>query len=420
MLKKISVILLFIPFLSAFWLFKSEPALSVWQGYTASNQASFNILVSKDETLSYFLNNQEPLHPELKREFSSVSLYHLKLENLNPQTTYQLTIKDENLKTVSEKTFKTLNLNQREFTFAVASCMDDKWKKQHIWKELLSFQPDMIFLIGDVVYADKYILEVSFNNLSKRYLETIQTLPLYKTSKLTPILAIWDDHDYGMNNGHGNFKYKKEITKLFRDFFPLPTKHPHLSTGPGISFLLKAKNQNFLFTDSRSFQSPPQSQTPSLWGKEQENWILKNLSKNPTWIISGGQILGRHHRFESFEAGFPDSFKAMMNRIMKAQSPVFFLSGDRHLSELLKIDPVKETWAKYNTYELTTSPIHAKTYPQKPDFALDPRHIHHVPNKLNYAIIKSRVTPDTAWHIQLAVYGLSKQTLFSENLTITK
>ena len=420
MLKKIVVILISISLLITYWFLKPEFSLSIWQGYTSEDQTSFNILVSKNKKLSYFLNNQTPLDPELKREFPYLNLYHIKLENLNPQKTYQLVVKDKYSKTVSEKTFQTLSLNQTKFTLAVASCMDDKWKNQHIWEELLSFQPDMIFLIGDVVYADKYIPEVSLNHLSERYLETLQTLPLYKTSKLTPILAIWDDHDYGMNNGHGNFKYKKEMTELFRDFFPLPIKHPNLSKGPGISFVLTTKSQNFLFTDGRSFQSPPQSQTPSLWGREQETWLLKNLSKNPTWIISGGQILGRHHQFESFETGFPDNFKVMMNRIMEAKNPVFFLSGDRHLSELLKIDKTKEAWAKYNTYELTTSPIHAKTYPKKPDFVLDPRHIHHVPNKLNYAIIKSHVTPDTAWHIQLTVYGLSKQTLFSENLTITK
>ena len=209
------------------------------------------------------------------------------------------------------------------------------------------------------------------------------------------------------------------MTRLFRDFFPLPEKHSHLSKGPGISFALKAKYQNFLFTDGRSFQSPPSSETASLWGKEQEAWMLKNLSKNPAWIISGGQILGRHQSFESFETGFPDNFKMMMNRIMQAKSPIFFLSGDRHLSELLKIDKTKEPWASYNTYELTTSPIHAKTYPKKPDFVLDPRHIHHVPDKLNYAIIKSRALPKI-WNIELAVYGLSKKKTFSENLTITK
>ena len=419
MLKKILVILIPFSLFSVYWFLKPEFSISIWQGYTSSDQTSFNLLVSKNKKLSYFLNGKTPLHPELKREFSNVNLYHLKLENLKPQETYQLIVRNEDSKIISEKIFKTLNLNQTNFTFAAASCMDDKWPNHHIWKELLSFQPDMIFLIGDVVYADKYISEISVENLSKRYLETIQTLPLYKTSKLIPILAVWDDHDYGMNNGNRNFKYKQDMTRLFRDFFPLPAKHPNLSKGPGISFALKTKNQNFLFTDGRSFQSPPQSKTPSLWGEEQSAWLLKNLSKNPSWIISGGQILGRHHPFESFEMGFPKNFKIMMNRIMKAQSPVFFLSGDRHLSELLKIDKTKETWAGYNTYELTTSPIHAKTYPKKPDFVLDSRHIHHIPNKLNYAIIKSRVNPE-AWNIQVTVYGLSKKKLFSENLRITK
>ncbi len=420
MLKKIFVILIPISLFGIYWFLKPTFSISIWQGYTVNDQTSFNILVSKDKKLSYFLNGEKPLYPKLKRKFPDVNLYHLKVENLKPRETYQLIIKDENLKTISEKTFKTLNLNQTEFTFAVASCMDDKWNNQHIWKDLLSFQPNMIFLIGDVVYADKYIPEISFKNLSKRYVETLQTLPLYKAQKLTPTLAIWDDHDYGMNNGHGDFKYKQDMTQLFRDVFPLPANHPYLSKGPGISFMVRTRNQNFLFTDGRSLQSPPEEKKLSLWGIEQENWLLKNLSKNPTWIISGGQILGRHHPFESFEIDFPDNFKIMMNRIMKSKSPIFFLSGDRHLSELLKIDPKEEAWARYNTYELTTSPIHAKTYPKKPGFVLDSRHIHHVPNKLNYAIITSRVQKDKTWNIQLAVYGLSKQKLFSENLIITK
>lgn len=421
MLKKIFILLIFISFLFSYWFFQPKLPISIWQGYTSSHQTSLNILVSKGHQFFYFLNDEKPLYPELKREFSDLNLYHLRLENLNPQEIYQLVVKDSRLKTVSEKTFKTLNLNQRKFTFAAASCMDDKWKNQHIWKELLSFGPDMIFLIGDVVYADKYISEISFKNLSSRYLEAVKTLPLYKASKLVPLMAIWDDHDYGMNNGHGNFKYKQDMTRLFRDFFPLPEKHPHLSKGPGISFVLKTKKQNFIFTDGRSFQTPPQSKSPSLWGQEQETWILENLSSNPSWVISGTQMLGRHHSFESFETGFPKNFKMMMSRIMRAKSPVFFLSGDRHLSELLKIDKTKEPWAGYNTYELTTSPIHAKTYPKKSDFVLDPRHIHHVPNKLNYAIVTSYIEENhQTWKVQLSVYGLSKRLFFSENLRITK
>ena len=418
MLKKIFILSTPLFLFGLYWFFQTKDSISIWQTYTSENQASFNILASKNKKLSYFLDDQRALKAELKREFSFLNLYHIPIDSLQPQKIHQLIVKDKRSKIIAEKKFQTLNLNQAKFTFAVASCMDDKWAHQHIWKELLSFRPDMIFLIGDVVYADKYIPEVSFENLSRRYLETLNTLPLYQTNQLIPLFAIWDDHDYGMNNGHGNFKYKQEMTKLFRDFFPLPAKHPSLSKGPGISFVLKTQKQNFLFTDGRSFQSPPQTKNPSLWGERQEEWIVQNISK-PTWIISGGQILGRHHRFESFETGFPKNFKIMMNRMMVTKNPVFFLSGDRHLSELLKIDKEREPWAQYNTYELTTSPIHAKTYPQASDFVLDSRHIHHVSNKLNYAIIKSHITEEI-WNVQLTVYGLSKQQLFSENLMLKK
>ena len=417
-MQKKYVLLFFIAASNIYWFFKPTESVWVWQNYTSNTASSINILTHKDQKLFYFLNEKPLKPPELKRTLSNFKLYQLQLNPLKPKHTYQLLIKNEQSKVIAKKKLTTLNLNQNSFKIAVASCMDDHWKRQNIWNELLSFQPDMIFLIGDVVYADKYIKELSFQNLSRRYLETIQKLPLYKTQHLIPLFAIWDDHDYGMNNGHGNFKYKKEMTHLFRDFFPLPSNEKNLIQGPGISFLLKTKHQNFLFTDGRSFRSPPHKKPSLLWGREQEKWILDSLSGPPTWMISGGQILGRHHRFESFEKDFPLNFKQFLPLIMQSKSPVFFLSGDRHLSELLKIEQKKESWASYNTYELTTSPIHAKTYPETESFKLDPRHIHHRANKLNYAIITSKAK-DKKWTLQVEVYGFSKKKLFSENLNIT-
>ena len=169
--------------------------------------------------------------------------------------------------------------------------------------------------------------------------------------------------------------------------------------------------------DDRSFRSSNKNRKGSLWGKNQTQWLYDHLSstKIPSWLINGGQIFGRHHRFESFERNFPIDFKKVIQKISKLSSPVIFLSGDRHLTELQKIGDYT-----YPLYELTTSGIHAVTDPRE-GTPLDPnRHIHQVTNQLNYAIISSQGVFNDGLLVHASVYGLNKKTLFSEEIAIHK
>ena len=34
----------------------------------------------------------------------------------------------------------------------------------------------------------------------------------------TKIIGVWDDHDYGLNNGDKNFPLKHEVRDVFLDF----------------------------------------------------------------------------------------------------------------------------------------------------------------------------------------------------------
>lgn len=47
--------------------------------------------------------------------------------------------------------------------------------------------------------------------------------PGYQKLKTTcPILAIWDDHDYGINDGGADYPGKRESQQVFLDFFGAP------------------------------------------------------------------------------------------------------------------------------------------------------------------------------------------------------
>ena len=36
------------------------------------------------------------------------------------------------------------------------------------------------------------------------------------------ILAIWDDHDFGLNDGGGDYPYKQDAEKMFLNFWNIP------------------------------------------------------------------------------------------------------------------------------------------------------------------------------------------------------
>ena len=406
-----------------------SPALSVWQGYTSGRRASLSILALKDQKLSYFISSAlakdlKKITPvkQIQNSFSPYRIDHLRAEELLPDIKYRLVIQDDKGRKIDERVFQTLNLDKREINFAAASCMDDKWslpEQKQMWESLISRRPEMIFLIGDNVYADKYTPKQELRFFFERYAEAFQTIPLYKTRRLIPVLAVWDDHDYGQNNGGSVFKYKSQMQEMFRGFFFLQPDQKYLFQGEGVSFLLKTKYQNFFFMDTRSFK---EESSGFLWGGSQKQWLFRQIKKfkNPSWIINGMQFFGSHHKFESFERHSASKFKSMMKGLGEASSPVVFLSGDRHLSELLKV-----RIGSYMTYELTTSPIHASVYPKPRDFTLSRRHLKHIPGRINYAMIKSK-GEEGRLTAEVLVYGKKPESsagvrlLYKKNIMIQK
>ena len=76
--------------------------------------------------------------------------------------------------------------------------------------------------LGDVSYNDSP--DLSFKGMSEEYvaenLERTKTAKGY--SKLSRVIGVWDDHDYGTNDGDRHFKDKKRNRKLFLDFIDEP------------------------------------------------------------------------------------------------------------------------------------------------------------------------------------------------------
>lgn len=380
-----------------------EGQLSILQGVTHFNRAEFSVLVPKSSQFKYRVVSQaaesqpfEVVSSRFSYDESEWAVDKLTAKGLELGQNYWLKVVNADDKVVDQRQFSPMSLDGDQAKIAVASCADDSFQKEQkiMWSQIWAAKPQMLFLIGDNVYADKKLGHkgpAKPTDIWKRYVETRRTLEAFKKETLIPTLAIWDDHDYGANNGDRDYPYKTESAQIFRVFFAQDEVDNVLEKGPGTSFFFTAFQQGFIFLDNRSFRSPNGEKSPDQthWGALQERWLLSklNYSNRPVWIINGDQIFGGYHDFESYEGNHPSSFKQMMRALSKKASPVVFLTGDRHLAEIMKIEPKV---LGYTTYEFTTSGVHANVYPSSWDKKPNSRQIFGLAQKHNYMLFDTK------------------------------
>ncbi|MFO0411515.1 MAG: alkaline phosphatase D family protein [bacterium] len=105
---------------------------------------------------------------------------------------------------------------------AFGSCAKSD-KPQPIWDAVLAARPDLFIFLGDNVYLDTRDPAV----MRRKYAE-LAAQPGFQRLKASgiPILATWDDHDFGENDAGADYPMKEESRRQFLDFFGAPADSP--------------------------------------------------------------------------------------------------------------------------------------------------------------------------------------------------
>ena len=239
------------------------------------------------------------------------------------------------------------------------SCIDET-KPQPIWQAVEKENLNDFFFMGDNVYGDMDSGELSISNMGSAYAKQEENFPSWLTS-LKP-LAIWDDHDYGLNDGGSEYTLKKEAQKLFLDFWNIDIQDErHKREGSYFSENRQIKDKKILLRglDTRYFRSPLEGEkrnyqstsdiSKTILGKEQWQWLERTFQEEADIIIlaSSIQILATNHGFEKW-SNFPHEKERLLSLIRQFQKPVVLVSGDRHKAGIYK---------QGNLYELTSSSL---------------------------------------------------------------
>jgi alkaline phosphatase D len=245
--------------------------------------------------------------------------------------------------------------NEGTARIAFGSCLKAQ-TEQPVWDTMRALDPDLFVFLGDNVYADTRDadqMRATYALLGNR--------PEYiRFKKEVPILATWDDHDYGENDAGAEYPLKQESKKIFLEFFNEPhdsTRHSH----PGIyhdrRLELAGLDVQILLLDTRTFRGPLTKRDPStggggpymatddatttLLGNEQWRWLEKRLLEPADLriIASSIQVLAEEHHWEKW-MNFPHERERLLRVIRDTGAEgVIFLSGDRHHSEISSMDP---------------------------------------------------------------------------------
>lgn len=347
--------------------------LSILQGMTDETSAQFSIVVPLSETFTVAVDPAVNFSasPIKTHGTSAFGVIKLRVEGLTSGQVYKLQICNASGALVDEREFQNLDLSFRKVRLAIVSCAMDHLHRKDIWKQFATQKPELAFFIGDSVYADRKSMSQTVpmadpDLMWERYVATRNKVSFYFQKRLTPVLATWDDHDFGGNGLGEKYPYSAEAKEIFETFFAQDPA-PALTAGPGVARKLSAFGGDFYLLDGRTFRGENGTQ---MFGPAQDSWLDSTLQKRATWLLNGTMFFGAYGDFESFEGDFPVRFQELLDRVKAKGSLAAFISGDVHFSELMDIEAAK---LGYATYELVSSSIHSITFPSHHDRFQNPR-----------------------------------------------
>ena len=279
-------------------------------------------------------------------------------------------------------------------TIAFGSCNRTDLE-QPLWDDILAQRPDLWIWLGDNVYADTRDMDV----MQEKYQQQRQQPGYQQLLASVPMVGVWDDHDYGINDGGKHYVQKEESRDLLLDFLDVPKTNDvwdREGAYQSYTFGPEGKRVKVILLDTRYFRDTlmlsaeegkkygPNPEGDIL-GEAQWQWLTQELTQSDAQVnIIGSsiQIIAEDHGYEKW-ANFPEARQRLFNLIADSQAPdVVLLSGDRHIGEMSRLNLPN---LPYPLYDITSSGL-THTYEQA-----DEENQHRVSSlvtSLNFGLIK--------------------------------
>ncbi|WP_340692308.1 alkaline phosphatase D family protein [Hyphomonas sp.] len=230
---------------------------------------------------------------------------------------------------------------------------------QPVWDGVEKADPDLFLWLGDNIYGDN----TSAEGLREEYRRQLSVTNLEPIQSRVPQLAIWDDHDFALNDSDRRNPVKKEALSAFRDYWANPSYG--LPSAPGVFFRHSFGQVDLFMLDNRYDRSPagdPDGPDKTALGKVQLQWLMDELQSStaPFKVIASGQGWTDAKAFggESWASYLHERNMILDFIRQNAIRGVILISGDTHVAEMNVLPGGADG---YDIVECVSSPLAQET-----------------------------------------------------------
>ncbi len=250
---------------------------------------------------------------------------------------------------------------------AFGSCAHQD-KPQPIWGRVNAWNPELFVFLGDNIYGDTTDMAV----MRAKY-DKLAAKPGFRELRTkSDVIAIWDDHDFGVNDGGREYPMKQQSKDLFCEFWNEAADSTRRSReGLYTSYIYgpPGKRVQVILPDNRWFRSgllgvseEPKDRGPylvnpdpkaTMLGDVQWTWLAEEFRKPAEIRIfaSSTQVLADAPGYEAW-INYQSDHQRLLDLIRFARvDGVIMISGDTHYAELSRLSE----GTRYPLYDLTSS-----------------------------------------------------------------
>lgn len=241
-------------------------------------------------------------------------------------------------------------------------------KPMPILEVIVKQEPDLFLFLGDNIYADTEDMDL----MRAKYAQLNGDPGFSALRAQCPLMATWDDHDFGLNDAGREYSRKVESQQTFLNFWGEPFGSPRRKRAGIYDAAVSGpvgKRVQIIVLDTRFHRGPlkkgerrvggpyypqPDPTVPML-GDAQWVWLEEQLRVPAELriIASSIQFIAEAAGQETW-SNLPAERQRMVDLVTRTKAQgVIFVSGDRHWSEL----SVLKQGAPYPLYDLTSSSL---------------------------------------------------------------
>jgi alkaline phosphatase D len=262
---------------------------------------------------------------------------------------------------------------------AFGSCAKH-WQAQPIWQSVIAADPDLFLFLGDAIYADtdgRTAWPVMPGQLKGEWNRLADKPEIQELMASVPVMATWDNHDYGTHSGGAEFPLKRVSRDIFLDFFDEPpgsARRLREGVYDAKIFGPKGRRVQIILLDTRYFKgtairderpkdekqalnivgkyAPNNDPEVTLLGEAQWAWLGEQL-KQPAelrLIASSTQIIADEKGMDEW-GNYPLERQRLINLLRDTKvNGVILLSGNVHFGEVSGLEVLD-----YPLLEVTSS-----------------------------------------------------------------